>query len=97
MYVKGSLAFDNNTNKNLKLENNAGPISIGSEWSSYGVNIGTQGSRQITIGNINSGALAINSGNGATITTNNNSNITLTTGDTADTIVTTGQLQMLSF
>lgn len=92
MYVKGSLAFDNNTNKNLKLENTAGPISIGSDWSSYGVNIGTQGSRAISIGNNMSGALAINSGNGATITTNNNSNISLTTGNTADTIVTTGQL-----
>jgi hypothetical protein len=92
MYVKGSLAFDNNTNKNLKLENNAGPISIGSDFSPYGVNIGTQGSRAISIGSNMSGALAINSGAGATINTSNNSNISLTTSNTADTIVTTGQL-----
>jgi hypothetical protein len=92
MYVKGSLAFDNNTNRNLKLENTAGPISIGSDWSSFAVNIGTQGSRAITIGNNMSGPLSVTSGNGATITTNNNSNISFTTGNTADTIVTTGQL-----
>jgi len=92
MYVKGSLAFDNNTNKNLKLENNAGPISIGSDFSPYGVNIGTQGSRAISIGSNMSGALAINSGAGATINTSNNSNISLTTSNTADTILTTGQL-----
>lgn len=92
MYVKGSLTFDNETNKNLKLENNSGPISIGSDWSSYEVNIGTQGSRAITIGNSNSGALTINSGNGATINTSNNSNISFTTTNTADTVVTTGQL-----
>jgi hypothetical protein len=91
MFIKGSLAYDNSTNKNLKLENNSGPISIGSDWSSYGVNIGTQGSRAITIGNSNSGALAINSGSGATISTNN-SNITLTNNDTYDTVITTGQL-----
>lgn len=92
MYVKGSLAYDNNTNKNLKLENNAGPISVGSDWSSFAVNIGTQGSRAITIGNNMSGPLSVTSGNGATITTNNNSNISFTTSNTADTIVTTGQL-----
>jgi hypothetical protein len=90
-YIKGSLTYDNATNKNLKLENSSGPISIGSEWSSYGVNIGTLGSREITIGNNNSGALSINSGNGANINTNN-SNITLTNNDTYDTIITTGQL-----
>jgi len=90
-YIKGSLTYDNSTNKNLKLENTAGPISIGSDWTSYGVNIGTQGGRAITIGNSNSGALAINSGSGATINTNN-SNITLTNNDTNDTIITTGQL-----
>lgn len=91
MYIKGSLTYDNSTNKNLKLENTAGPISIGSDWTSYGVNIGTQGGREITIGNSNSGALAINSGSGATINTNN-SNITLTNNDTYDTVITTGQL-----
>jgi hypothetical protein len=92
MYVKGSLTFDNNTNRNLKLENTAGPISIGSDWSSFAVNIGTQGSRAITIGNNMSGPLSVTSGNGASITTNNNSNLSFTTGNTADTIVTTGQL-----
>jgi hypothetical protein len=90
-YIKGSLTYDNSTNKNLKLENTSGPISIGSDWTSYGVNIGTQGGRAITIGNSNSGALAINSGAGATINTNN-SDITLTNNDTYDTIITTGQL-----
>jgi hypothetical protein len=92
MYVKGSLAFDNNTNKNLKLENTAGPISVGSDWSSFPVNIGTQGNRAITIGNNMGGILAINSGNGATINTANNSNISFTTTNTADTVITTGQL-----
>jgi hypothetical protein len=92
MYVKGSLAFDNNANKNLKLENTAGPISIGSDDSSYAVNVGTQGNRAINIGNNMSGQLSVNSGNGATITTSNNSNISFTTSNTADTIVTTGQL-----
>jgi len=92
MYVKGSLAFDNNTNKNLKLENSAGPISVGSDYSSFPVNIGTQGNREITIGNNSSGILAINSGNGATINTTNNSNIAFTTTNSADTVITTGQL-----
>jgi len=90
-FIKGSLTYDNSSNKNLKLENTSGPISIGSDWTSYGVNIGTQGGRAITIGNSNSGTLAINSGAGATINTNN-SDITLTNNDTRDTIITTGQL-----
>jgi hypothetical protein len=51
MYLKGSLAFDNAINKNLKLENTAGPISIGADSSFYGVNIGTNGNRVINIGN----------------------------------------------
>ena len=92
MYVKGSLTYDNAIDKNFKLENNSGPISIGSEWSSYGVNIGTQGYRAISIGNNMSGSLAINSGNGATINTSNNSNISFTTNNAADTVITTGQL-----
>jgi len=91
-YVKGSLAYDNSSNKTLKLENNAGAISIGADSNSYGVNIGTQGNRAISIGNSSSGALSIQSGTGATITTANNSNISFTTTNTADTIVTTGQL-----
>jgi len=92
MFVKGSLTYDNDTNRNLRLENTAGPISIGSDWSSYAVNIGTQGDRAISIGSDMSGQLSINSGNGATITTANNSNISFTTTNTADTVVTTGQL-----
>jgi hypothetical protein len=92
MYVKGSLSYDNSTNKNLKLENTAGPISIGSDWNPYTVNIATQGNRVINIGNSNSGPLSVISGNGAAFSTTNNSNISFTTSDTADTIVTTGQL-----
>jgi hypothetical protein len=92
MYVKGSLSYDNSVNKNLRLENTAGPISIGTDWSPYSVNIGTQGNRSISIGNNTSGQLSINSGNGASISTSNNSNISLTTNNTADTVVTTGQL-----
>lgn len=92
LFVKGSLAFDNGTNKNLKLENNSGPLSIGADNTSHAVNIGTQGNRIITIGSSNSGELIVNSGNGATITTANNSNISFTTTSTADTIMTTGQL-----
>ena len=91
-YVKGSLAYDNSSNKTLKLENNVGAISIGADSNSYGVNIGTQGNRAISIGSSGSDALSIQSGAGATITTANNSNISFTTTNTADTIVTTGQL-----
>jgi hypothetical protein len=91
-YIKGSLAYDNGTNKNLKLENNAGPISVGADSNSYGVNIGTQGNRAISIGSSGSGVLSIQSGAGATIATENNSNISFTTTNSADTIVTTGQL-----
>ena len=91
-YVKGSLAYDNSSNKNLKLENNSGPISVGSDSNSYGLNIGTQGNRAISIGNTASGALSIQSGTGATITTANDSNISFTTTNSADTLVTTGQL-----
>ena len=91
-YIKGSLAYDNSSNKNLKLENNAGPISIGADSNSYGVNIGTQGNRAISIGSSSSGLFSLNSGAGATITTANNSNISFTTTNSADTIVTTGQL-----
>ena len=91
-YVKGSLAYDNSSNKNLKLENNAGPISVGADSNSYGVNIGTQGNRAISIGSSGSGLFSLNSGAGATITTANNSNISFTTTNSADTIVTTGQL-----
>ena len=91
-YIKGSLAYDNSSNKNLKLENNAGPISVGADSNSYGVNIGTQGNRTISIGSSSSGLFSLNSGAGATITTANNSNISFTTTNTADTIVTTGQL-----
>ena len=91
-YIKGSLAYDNSSNKNLKLENNAGPISVGADSNSYGVNIGTQGNRAISIGSSSSGLFSLNSGAGATITTANNSNISFTTTNSADTIVTTGQL-----
>jgi|GEM_PF-6310490 hypothetical protein len=91
MYVRGSLTYDNPVDKNLKLENTAGPISIGSDWSPYGVNIATQGSRSINIGNSGSGQFSVNAGNGASITAANNSNISFTTTNTADTIVTTGQ------
>ena len=90
-YIKGSLAYDNSTNKNLKLENNSGAISIGADNTSYSINIGTQGSRAISIGNSNSGTLSVNSGNGAIINTTNNSNISFTTTNTADTEITTGQ------
>jgi hypothetical protein len=95
-YVKGSLAYDNSSNKNLKLENNSGAISIGSDNTSYGVNIGTQGNRAISIGSSSSGLLSVNSGNGATINTTNNSNISFTTTNTADTVITTGQLLVTS-
>jgi hypothetical protein len=91
-YVKGLLAYDNSSNKTLKLENNAGPISIGADSNSYGVNIGTQGNRAISIGNSGSGQFSVNAGNGANITTANNSNISFTTTNNADTVVTTGQL-----
>jgi len=91
-YVRGSLAFDNSSNKNLKLENNFGPISVGADSNSFGVNIGTQGNRVISIGSSSSDALSIQSGAGAIITTANNSNISFTTTNIADTIITTGQL-----
>jgi hypothetical protein len=73
MYVKGSLAFDNSINKNLKLENSAGPISIGADSSFYGINIGTQGNRTITVGN------STNMNNIALVT-GNNANTTITSG-----------------
>ena len=61
IYLKGSLSYDNATNKNLKLENTAGPISIGSDSSFYGINIGTTGNRAISIGN-SSATTSITSG-----------------------------------